>query len=366
MKQQLTSLLCLGMLVCAQGNEANWYKSWTYRQKITIPAASVTGSHSAFPVLITEHNVQASLFTNALSSGHDIVFTTADAETRIPHEIERYDAGNEQATLWVNVPALADTGDTILYVYYGKAVPSTQEDVANVWTNGFIGVWHLNESSGTRIDSTTADRHATTNGIVSHTADGRIGGAVSLAGTGHLDLPINEAGLGMHTNSFTVSVWYKKGTLTGSHSIVTGESNGGATNYRGFSLYVTSTTLYGWFADEALNRKQLSRGGDTANVWAHGVLLWDKGNDQIRLYRNGDLAGPLDAVGHTVTAVQIDIGAANGGQRFIGSIDEVRISRGVRSADWIATEFANQNAPATFATAAVEERLPYSTQLIIR
>jgi hypothetical protein len=41
-----------------------------------------------------------------------------------------------------------------------------------------------------------------------------------------------------------------------------------------------------------------------------------------------------------------------------GMIDEVRLSNVARSADWIATDYANQNAPSTFHTLGAEEVLP--------
>ena len=48
---------------------------------------------------------------------------------------------------------------------------------------------------------------------------------------------------------------------------------------------------------------------------------------------------------------------------FDGVAEPARVAR---SADWIATEYANQSSPATFATASDEERLPYGTLLSIR
>ena len=365
MKSLCALLLGFGIVISLRADD-NWYKTWTYRQMITIPAAKVTGSHAAFPVLVTEANVQPSLFANAQADGDDILFTAADGKTKIPHEIERYDADGDLLAAWVNVPAIASTADTVLYVYYGKASAANQQDAANVWTNGFVGVWHLEEASGTRADSTAAGNNASPNGTIDSTGTGKIAGAASFAGTGHLDLQVSETSLFMHTNSCTVSAWYKKGTLIGNHSIVSGESNGGLNAYRGFSLFATSSTLYGWFADGALARKQLVKSGDAANAWNLGTLVWDKDNAKIRLFHNGVSVGSLDVTGHTGWGVLIDIGAANGGQRFIGLIDEARIVKSLRSADWIATEHANQSAPETFASASDEERLPWATQLVIR
>jgi hypothetical protein len=47
------------------------------------------------------------------------------------------------------------------------------------------------------------------------------------------------------------------------------------------------------------------------------------------------------------------------GESWNGNIDEVRLSSGARSAEWIATEFANQNSPAQFCI--VDDEEPAST-----
>jgi hypothetical protein len=41
---------------------------------------------------------------------------------------------------------------------------------------------------------------------------------------------------------------------------------------------------------------------------------------------------------------------------FTGSLDEVQLSNSVRSAQWIATEYANQNSPSTFYSVGNEEQ----------
>ncbi len=43
---------------------------------------------------------------------------------------------------------------------------------------------------------------------------------------------------------------------------------------------------------------------------------------------------------------------------YSGRIDEVRISASARSADWIKTEYNNQNSPSTFYTSVVQEVVP--------
>ncbi len=59
--------------------------------------------------------------------------------------------------------------------------------------------------------------------------------------------------------------------------------------------------------------------------------------------------GVLDTNDLTLTSRNyVSIGRRVGGAYFNGLIDEIRISSTARSADWIATEYANQNSPDTF------------------
>ncbi len=357
----MLSLLAVN-LMAADG----WYKGWGYRQKLTIDYNYVSTNLVDFPILITETNIAANLFNNALANGDDILFTSDDGNTKLSHEIESYDAVDETMAAWIKIPSLSATNNTDIYVYYGNSSAVNQEDVTNVWANGYVGVWHLNEQSGSNFDSTFSGNSAVPNGTVDMTATGKVAGANSFADAGHLDLGVNEAGLGMHTNNFTVSVWYKKGLATGSDMIIAGESNGGATAYRGFSLYVTTTTLYGWFADGSLNRRQLSVGGDSAGNWNHAAFVRDVEAQTLSLYYKGDFKSSLSSVvGHTVTSTLIDIGAANGGQKFNGTIDEVRISLAARSAGWISTEYNNQNDPVSFASTSGEEMYSLTGTVII-
>jgi hypothetical protein len=118
MKSLCALLLGFGTLANL-GAEDNWHEAWTYRQKITMAAAAVTGSHTAFPVLITEASVQPSLFANAQADGDDILFTGTDGKTKIPHEIERYDAIGE-----VRISRVARSADWIATEHANQSDPA--------------------------------------------------------------------------------------------------------------------------------------------------------------------------------------------------------------------------------------------------
>ena len=345
--------LCVVNVMAAEG----WYTGWGFRQRITIDSSYVAADLADYPVLITEATAGGSLFANALANGDDILFTSSNGVSRLSHEIEDYDAVGGKLAAWVRLPFLSGSADTDIYIYYGNASASCQEDVADVWTNGYVAVWHLGEGSGTNLDSTVLGNGAVPGGAVDMTVTGKVDGADSFGETsGFLNTGIGNTGLGIDTNSFTVSAWYRTTALNNRY-IVSCESNGGASAYRGFALFTTTPLLYAWFGDGNQTRVSIVA-SDPKGDWHHAAFVWNKEGATGLLYRDGALVNSAACDGHNVQYTgTIKIGAAGAGTtyNFGGTIDEVRIARGAKNADWIATDYNNQVNPALFATASAEE-----------
>jgi trimeric autotransporter adhesin len=94
-----------------------------------------------------------------------------------------------------------------------------------------------------------------------------------------------------------------------------------------------------------------SSGTVSANVWAHVYVTYD--GSTLRTYINGTMDVVTGSGSITVGSGSTDVGI---GQSLIsgyegyfnGLIDEARFSSTARSADWIATEYNNQNSPSNF------------------
>jgi hypothetical protein len=89
----------------------------------------------------------------------------------------------------------------------------------------------------------------------------------------------------------------------------------------------------------------------TVGAWSHVVGTYDGGT--VRLYVNGVQGGtaPLSGSINYGNSKDLAIGSRSPyapGLFWNGLLDEVRISSVARSADWIATEYANQSSPGTF------------------
>jgi hypothetical protein len=125
----------------AGGGATVWYDpAWLYRQEIALGEVSSITDYVMYVEILSHAGLQA----HALDNGDDILFTDSDATTKLPHEIERYDWSHGRLFAWVKVPSIS-TGKR-LYMYYGNAAASNQQDVANVWSSSYLTVHHLNDS----------------------------------------------------------------------------------------------------------------------------------------------------------------------------------------------------------------------------
>ena len=132
-----------------------WYDSdWNYRKQITINSAEVSNANQTnFPILVsvTDNALKTTTHGGKVNSanGYDIIFTNKTGDTQLDHEVESYDGVNGTIVMWVKIPILSYTTETVIYAYYGNSsITTTQEHINNVWNDGgagnFKGVWHMN------------------------------------------------------------------------------------------------------------------------------------------------------------------------------------------------------------------------------
>src|SRR5271157_5396925 len=129
---------------------------YAHRRSITIDHTKVPHTDQAnFPVLISGAYPFLATTNNGgdvrNANGYDIIFTSDYAgTTKLDHEIESYDPKTGTIGMWVRIPMLSHTCDTVIYVVYGNgAVASSQENKAGVWDSNFQAVLHLSDSAGT-------------------------------------------------------------------------------------------------------------------------------------------------------------------------------------------------------------------------
>ena len=346
-----------------------WY-SGDYRKKITIDSTKVPNTNQLnFPVLINTTDIAWKDTANggkvAQSDGGDIVFTSSDGITKLSHEIEKYDPLTGELVAWVKVPTVSATTDTDIYIYYGNAYASDQWDVNGTWDSNFKMVQHLEETSGTHSDSTSNGNNCTAESYTTQNASGKINGADSFPdpATNPAEIDCGSASSVEITGAITLETWMNM-TATPTTSLwqdVVAKSSDQYTlsfkntaNLVPLAMVRTGGTLY-----------QLSSGYTiSTGTWYYLAMTYTSGDWKI--YVKGPGVDQVTTDTTTTGALDSDVRSLMIGGHysvttngyFYGFVDEARISNSVRTADWIATSYNNQNSPGTFYTVATEETAP--------
>lgn len=323
------------------------------RKPITFSAAAITGAQTDFPVWIdlTDPDIGA----RAQPNGADIYFTAADGTTRLDHQLAGW--ANNRLTAWVRVPTLKPSPATVIYVNYGDPGAAPAQNPAGVFRASFAAVWHLDDAlpATTIADATGSHPGTATLTTTTHTT-AKLGGGLTFAASADTITFTNPL---TGANPHTVSVWVRQPAVTHVSAILvvgTGAQNQARWLY---SHYTGSTMAVGFYSNDWVANSNL----DGASwVLLHWVL---EPNGKNHLYRDGqEIAGSPTTLNNIATmgttgiighAPEPTYGTNTG---LEGSIDELRIATVVRSPGWIATEYANQNAPSSFYTVGAEEPAP--------
>jgi hypothetical protein len=342
---------------------------YSYSRTITIQSSEVSGTSDLtnFPALISLSGdwlktVTADPANGRIenSSGYDIIFKDTGG-TQLDHEIESYDGSASGGTLvaWVRIPTLYYNTDTVIYMYYGNScVSSSQENAAGVWDSNFKGVWHLGESSGSAQDSTSYGTSGSVSGTVTQGSTGNMDGAYDFYTSGQVDCgdPV-DGHLDGGTGSFTVSLWVNIDANRGTWEQALYKGGSSEWNY-GYSLELHATqNTYNFIINDGGAQWGYSKGTSfTVDTWHHIVGVVDRASNLLRIYKDGTEQGTatdISSVGNIDSADNLAFSKDWGW--IDGLLDEVRISDIARSADWIQTEFNNQNDPSNFYNVGNEE-----------
>jgi hypothetical protein len=341
-----------------------WYNfTWLYRKQITINAASGGSDLTNFPILISLTSDTA-LGSHAQLDGDDILFTAADKTTKLDHEIEKYSSNGTSANLtaWVRFPTLSASSTTTVFMYYGNASASSQQNMTGVWDSNYKMVQHLEETTSSMTDSTQYTNNATAFITAPGTlgTTGYIDGASSFDGNDQITCKNSSIILPSNAN-LTFSAWVNLSVINAGtfapnrvFTILENASNSNIALGIGANGTITGFTRNGAAAAE------FSGGSVTTGQWYYLTLV--KSGSTHQLYLNGVASGsaltatPTNQPSANPAMIGRDWGS--GTRYFSGTIDEVAISNIPRSAGWIATSYANQNNPTGFITLGSEETAP--------
>jgi hypothetical protein len=326
----------------------------------TIGSQQTTGpSLTNFPVLVSctctylktganGGQIQKTATLNGQTVPVDLIFTSdAAGQTLLNWEVASYNASTGAIEVWVKIPTLSATADTVIYMWYNNAnIAATYLGSAtSAWDANYQAIYHLPDGTTLSANDSTSNANNGTNHSGT-AATGQIDGAISLNGTSQYASVADAASLRL--SNFTLSAWVNFSSVTASYNTILEKSSNGTTdNY--YMLYHSSTLECGFTTGGSTFHSHTSAWTPTAGTWYHVVCTYDGAH--MITYVNGVSTSASETNTPNTSAGGLDLGAStynNNNNWFRGSIDEARISAIARSADWIKTEYTNQNSPSTF------------------
>lgn len=216
-----------------------------------------------------------------------------------------------------------------------------------------IGIAALSGPTGTPLDIVNAgivDSTANANHLggqdMTHTA-GKVGGAFSFDGISSHATSIVSATTAV--SGYTIQAWVTPSSLSQACYVVdNGLDNSATGSGFGFGMSDGSGGAGAKLIGIAPTVGYMDSGYSFASTSTPVSVAMVNSGGTTKFYVNGAQTANTSALSPAAPLQNLSIGSATGVYNFAGVIDEVRISNVARSVDWLATEFANQNAPSSF------------------
>jgi len=334
---------------------------WSGRLAITFSGYDRPETLTNFPVMVklTENLANYFHYVDMASPADagDLRFTAGDGVTELVYDIEKWDT-NGTSTIWVRLPELSSSNNQI-YAYWGNPSeidPPVYFGTGITWANDFAAVYHLAEAAGPVKDSSPFG-----NGLIAYNNIQQGTNGISGPAAGWQEGAANDYLARNSTDSLhgmgqlTLQAWfYDTQNDTLPRGLISKRNGGSGKDYYFFKYQ--NRNIW-WYIG--------SSGGEFANTltaadqWYFTSATYDKNlaNDRMKVYLDGELRSVLNSasgdvpINNTTLCLGIlDEGYTSGGGPccWEGRLDEVRISRAARSADWIWAEYENVKNHDTF------------------
>jgi len=289
---------------------AAWNADWTSQNKISINAQILTDASSQIPVLVRLHSGNFD-FTSVNIDGSDMRFIASDDKTELKYYIEKFDAVNELAIIWVQLPKVEVTDkDAHFWLYSGNENATTSTASKTAWNANTVANFHFAEKSFLQDSSTTA---LGAGGEITLQKAGLIGEAATFISK-PLVISVNPIVRHAAGSGFTWSAWIKPASLPQQASLYNqGDAVVLKIDGQKLSLNVGSSNLSG--------------GEIKAATWQYVAFTLEGGRASI--FVNGVSVGTGDA---PVVDAESDIKIGEG---YTGEMDELEIANVARTENWL-------------------------------
>lgn len=316
MKRLLVSF-CLIVGLTPLSGIAEWNADWANHKKISINAQAVNPALAQFPVVVRLHSGNFD-FSSANIDGSDLRFIAADDKTELKYHIEKYDAVNELAIIWVQLPKVdAADKDAHFWLYSGNEKATASADAKLTWDANTVAAFHFAEKSLFQDSSATG---LTASGEITLQKAALLGEAAVFSAKPFV-IPANPALKRAAGAGYTWSAWVKPASLPQPASLYNqGDTVNLKIDGQKLSLNVGASTIAG--------------GEIKSAAWQHVAFTLQGGKANI--YINGAQVGTGDV---PVVDAESDIRIGDG---YTGEMDEVEIANVARSDAWLKLAASSQ------------------------
>ena len=299
----------------------------TTRDGVGLPASAV---EEGFPLLVRLDKNWFD-FSQAQPRGEDVRFS-AEGKA-LAYQIEEWDAVKGVAAIWVRIPRIKGNARQEIRMHWGKGDSASASNGQAVFneSNGYLSVLHMDEP----VKDSAGQLEAKDTGTTS--APGMIGQSRHFPGGKGVSFGDKIATLPTGSSPHTTEAWFRAEQSNATVLAWGNEAGQGKVMLQFFSPPHVKIECYFSGADVA--------GGSrlATSQWIHLVHTWAMGDS--RVYVNGVLDG-VSANPNSPLAIKsparLYLGGWYDNYRFVGEMDEVRISKVTRSADWVKLQYENQ------------------------
>jgi len=346
-------------------------EDYQYVKKINYPVNgfSLSATQSNFPLCV---HINSSSWPTADERTHFAIDNTLGKRvqffdylgtTNLPYEVEYYN-GSTEAVYWVKVPSVVYNSDTNNYFWiaYGNDPNGTDQDNPTaVWDSNFKMVQHLGDNSWGASpeakDSTSNANNGTNDGSTDATGQVRQGRSFDATDDYITHGDILDDVFSGANKQFTLETYINQDALLASKFMIAkigdGPTGGDQRQFDFRSGNTLGQPLFMYHGSLTAGNNVYYYPTDpcyTASTFYHMAMTYDgtqANEDRVAIYVNGASKALTVVVTGSPSYIQdgsapLAVGAGRNTSTayvFNGDIDEIRISTGLRSADWIKLEY---------------------------
>jgi hypothetical protein len=327
------------------------WAGYAVRATLTFPAP--TGSHTNFTAAFTFSDAKFATVANGGRVANTVtrVGVTVPADFIITSDstcntlagsytwgVETYSATTGVGIGWVQIPTYS--AGVTAYICAGNAAVSTYQGgaVGAEFDSNTKGAWHLSDGTTLSVKDSSSSANDGTSASSPSAVTGKIDGGAGLASGSKITT--TSTGFAAGSARRSISGWFKTSYASGPEALFGYGSGTTAANYLIGVAYGTAGKIY--FAGYSADVQGVATVND--GIWHHVAATYD--GTTVRIYVDGapDSSGAL-ALNTGAGGMVIGANTWSGADVMTGSVDEIRFAATDRSANWIVTEYGNQNSP---------------------